>query len=73
MSFEVLIASHHENDSLVSEIWHNNEQFAEVSNNGEKLKIDIFSRENGHFWEFDLTELLNAVEISKSNMLSKNE
>jgi hypothetical protein len=69
MSFEVLIASHHENDSLVSEIWHNNEQFAEVSNNGEKLKIDIFPRENGHFWEFDLDELINAIEASKSNML----
>jgi hypothetical protein len=68
MSFEVLIASHHENDSLVSEIWHDDEQFAEVSNNGEKLKIDVFPRENGQFWEFDLTELLNAIETSKSNM-----
>lgn len=69
MSFEVVIASHHENDSLVSEIWHNDEQFAEVSNDEGKLKIDIFARENGQFWQMNLTDLLNAVEISKSNLL----
>ena len=69
MSFEVIIASHHENDSLVSEIWHNDEQVAEISKNEEKLKIDIFPRENGQFWEFDLAELMDAVEIAKSKML----
>lgn len=53
----------------MSEIWHDDEQVAEISKNEEKLKIDIFPRENGQFWEFDLAELMDAVEIAKSKML----
>lgn len=62
MSFRIQIASDIQRDSVCSEIFFGDDQFAEIHSNNGKIKIAIFAPTNLDFWEFDYGEMANILE-----------
>lgn len=71
--FSIKIVSDTEREFVFAEIYYNNEQWAEISIEGDKPLLALFSPINQKFWEFPLDEALKVLEIGKKKLLGKIE
>jgi histidinol phosphatase-like PHP family hydrolase len=67
--FEIVIASIPSKENLVAEIYYNNLYWAQISQETEKLMVRFYPHENNSFWEFNLNEAIETLEIAKKRML----
>ena len=66
--FRITIASLPDRENLVAEISYENRQIAEISQETDKLIIQIYSHLN-KYWEFDLEEFQNVIEKAKQRLI----
>jgi hypothetical protein len=68
-NFSIIIANDTERENVFAEIYYKNQQWAEISIEGDKPLLALFSSNNQKFWEFPLDEALQALEIAKKKLL----
>lgn len=69
MSFLIEIASVPDRDELVAEIWHGDEMVAEMqSDDKEGFVLEIYPRESGAPWLFDLRGWIAALEEAQRRL-----
>jgi hypothetical protein len=68
-SFSIIIANDTERERVFAEIYYKNEQWAEISIEGDLPLLELFSPINRKFWEFPLDEALQTLEIAKKKLL----
>jgi hypothetical protein len=71
MKITVQLASVPDRDNLVAELWDENEQWGEVSQETENLRLEIYPRtsgENGNVWSFDLTEIIEKLKEAQKRI-----
>jgi hypothetical protein len=67
--FSIKIASDTDREKVFAEIYYNEEEWAEISQEGEKLLIALFPPFQGKYWEFPLDEALEAIAEAKKSLL----
>lgn len=67
--FSIKIASDTSREKVFAEIYYNNEEWAEISQEEENPVIAFFSPLHGKYWEFPLHEALGAIEEAKKSLL----
>jgi hypothetical protein len=66
---EVVISSPPDRNYLVAEIWFSDEQWAEVNQEEDELRVEIYPRQGGGPWSFPLTDALEALMKAASRLL----
>ena len=69
--FSIKIASDTSREKVFAEIYYNNEEWAEISQEGEKPLIAFFPPLHGKYWEFPLEEALEALQEAKKSLLEE--
>ena len=67
--FRITVASLPDRENLVAEILYEGVQWAEISQETEKLVVQFYSHPRQKYWEFSLDEALEALEKAKKRML----
>ena len=68
-SFDIQIASPPDCDQLVAMILFGNEQWAELNQESQRLALEIYPRQDGKPWVFELDEALKALSIAKERLV----
>ena len=68
-NFEVIIASLPTREYVVAEIYYNDEQWVEISQETGELRIQFYSPLRGGYWEFSCEEALQVLERAKKRLL----
>jgi hypothetical protein len=69
MSFVIEVASSPDRDTLVAEIWWNDQMVAEVRQTGDGHEvIDLYPCPSGMPWSFGVGEWLEAVKVATSRL-----
>lgn len=66
-SFEII--RYFDTELLVAEIYYNNEQWASLSHDGDKVKIKFYPPLHKKHWEFGCEEALKILEKAKTRLL----
>jgi hypothetical protein len=64
MKITVQIASVFDRNNLVAELWYEDEQWGEISQETENPILEIYprnNRKNDRIWSFDLTEIIEKL------------
>lgn len=69
-NFEIEIASIPTRRNLVAEIYYENEQWVEISNENLELKILFYASNKNEFWEFNFQEAVEILLKAKTKLLS---
>lgn len=69
-SHRVTIASPPDREKLVAMIDVNDEQWAEVNQESDRLQIELYPRQDGNPWKFDLTAATAAIEQAVARLMS---
>lgn len=67
--FEITIASLPDRESLVAEIFYDDVQWVEISQEKEEIVIQFYSHPQKKFWEFPLDMALQALEEAKKKFI----
>jgi len=67
--FSIKIASDTSRKKVFAEIYYNEEEWAEISQEEEKPLIAFFPPLHQKYWEFPLDEALEVIEEAKKNLL----
>lgn len=67
--FSIKIASDTDRENVFAEIYYNEEEWAEISQEGEQPLIVFFPPLQGKYWEFPLEEALEAIAEAKKRLL----
>ena len=67
--FEIIIASLPNKENLVADIYYNNLNWAQISQETEAIMIRFYPPEYTPFWEFNLDEALEILEMAKKRMI----
>lgn len=68
--FEILIASSQERERVVAEIFYENVQWEEISQETEdELIVQFYPHTNQEYWEFELEEAIQAPEKARNKLL----
>lgn len=66
---DITIAHMIDQEEPVAEIYHNNEQWAEISYDlPNNFTIQFFNRENGNYWEFPYEEAMEVLQQAKDRL-----
>lgn len=68
MSFAVEIASVPDRDSLVAEIWYNDDMVAELYTLSGGIELALYGAPHGRAWTFDSLEFLSAPELARARL-----
>lgn len=68
-NFTIIVASVPDRDNLVTEIYYNNVQWAEISKEDNKTLIQFYSYPDQDYWEFPLEEALQVLESARDRFL----
>ena len=66
--FSIKIASDSGREKVFAEVYYNGEEWAEISQEGEKPLITFFSPLQGEYWELPLDEALEALKEAKESL-----
>lgn len=66
--FSIKIVSDTSREKVFAEIYYNNEEWAEITQEGERPLITIFPPLYEKCWEFSLDEVLEVIEEAKENL-----
>jgi hypothetical protein len=69
--FRVNIASLPDRERLVSEIFLGDTQVAEINQEGDHPRLEIYPRPEGGAWDFDLDSFLETVVAAKQALLGR--
>ncbi len=67
--FSIKIASDASREKVFAEIYYNEEEWAEISQEEEKPLIACFPPIHGKYWEFPLDEVLEVIDEAKKGLL----
>lgn len=67
--FSIKIASDTNREKVFAEIYYNEEEWAEISQEGEKPLIVFFPPLQGKYWEFPLDEALETIEEARKMLI----
>ena len=67
--FSFKIASDRSREKVFAEIYFNNEEWVEISQEEEKPLIAFFPPLHGKYWEYPLDEALETIEEAKKSLL----
>jgi hypothetical protein len=70
MSFRTLVTSLPDREKVVVEVWYNDAQVLELSNEHNSLDLEIYPRPSGEPWSFELTEFLGVLQRAKARLLN---
>lgn len=68
MEFKIIIASPYDRESIVAEIWLDNIQIAEVTQENDCPKIEFYQFAENLNMLYDLNSLQNAIEEAKQKL-----
>jgi hypothetical protein len=71
MNITIQIASVPDRENLVAELWYNNEQWGEVSQENGVTKLEIYPRfgeNSSNVWSFDLSEVMAKLQEAQRNL-----
>jgi hypothetical protein len=66
---EIVIASLPDRDNLVAELWCENKQLGELSQEHENLILELYPNSSQNSWIFRLDEILEVLEQAKYKLL----
>ena len=69
-TFSIKIVSDTSREKVFAEIYYNNEEWAEISQEEEKPLIAFFRPIHKKYWEFPLDEALDVIEKAKKELLN---
>jgi tetratricopeptide (TPR) repeat protein len=69
----VIIVGTQNRDKLVAELWCENEQWAEISQEQGELKLEIYPKSNGHAWNLKYEEAVKVIQEAKAKLLEPNQ
>ena len=67
--FEILITSPPDRELVVAEIYYNNEQWAEISQDTGNPIVQFYSPDHRKYWEFSYDEAIAVLEKAKQRLL----
>lgn len=67
--FSIKIANDSDREHVFAEIYYNEEEWAEISLEGDSPLIAIFPPLKGKYWEFPLEDALEVIEEAKNELL----
>lgn len=67
--FSFRIASDTSKEKVFVEVFYDNDQLAEISQEGEEPMLILLPPSNAKYWEFPLNEALEAIEEAKKSLL----
>lgn len=70
-NFSIKIASDTDKEKVFAEIYYQNNQWAEISQEGESPIITLFSPIYGEHWEFPLQDAIEAINQAKKRLLGE--
>lgn len=68
--FSIVIANDSVREKVFAEIYYNNEQWAEISQEEKEPIVIFFPPLNAKYWEFPFEEAMKALEQAKKSLLS---
>lgn len=68
MKPKILITSPPDRENLVAEIWIDDCQFAEVSQEGDERLVEIYPHPRGGPWQIAFSEILEVLERSRARL-----
>jgi hypothetical protein len=69
MSFKILITSPPDREKLVAEIWYENEQVGELSNDKSDMRLEIYPCPSDIAWKFDFSEFMEALRRAEIRLV----
>jgi len=69
--FEIIIASLPDREKVVAEIYYNNVQWLEISQETDKLLIQFYPHPRQEYWEFQFDEAMATLQEAKKNLLEE--
>ena len=71
--FDISIASLPDKENLVAEIFYENVQWVQISQETDKMIIQFYPHTKKDYWEFPLDEALEVLERAKKRFLALGE
>jgi hypothetical protein len=68
----VCISSPPDRKYLVAEIFFGSEQWAELSQEGDNLRLEIYPRQNGRQWSLNFQEVVESLNEAKEKLQAKD-
>jgi len=65
----ITIASVPDREGLVAELWHCDEQWGEIFQEGGKLRLALYPNPNQSSWNFDAEDVANAIREAGERLL----
>jgi hypothetical protein len=69
MKMEILITSPPDRERVVSEIWGDDDQLAEVNNEAGTVSVEIYPRADGKPWVLAYEDLLKLLEEAREALM----
>jgi len=69
--FSFRIASDTSKEKVFAEVFYDDDQLAEISQEGEEPIVILLSPSNAKYWEFPLEEALEALQEAKKSLLEE--
>ncbi len=68
-TMRICISSPPDRERLVAEIVLDNEQWAELNQEGNRLELEIYPKRSGGAWRLDFEDVLNVLEEAKKELV----
>lgn len=65
----ICISSPPDREKLVAELFFEDEQWAELNQEGESLILEIYPKRSGEPWQFHFEEMLETLKESKQKLV----
>lgn len=72
MDFRITIASPPDREQLVAEVFFGNEQVAEINQDAEDLRIEVYCRPSAAPWVLPFEEFMNTLNQAKVRLLGNS-
>lgn len=69
----ITIASVPDREELVAELWFGDTQWAELSQEGDCLVLQVYPRPSGQPWTFEFTDVVDALEAARQRLVDEVE
>jgi hypothetical protein len=71
LNHEIILASPPDREKLVAQISKEQEAWAEINQESDRVEIELYPRQDGKPWIFPRDEMLEAIEIAKKRLLGE--
>jgi len=69
---EIIIASLPDREKLVAELWYENKQWGELSQEQDIIKLELYSNPGDKYWIFEFDEVLEALKQAKRKLIGED-